>query len=189
MTHEEIYCSEVSDKTCRVGIDDVIDYDQHEFKYKRYPSSTCIPCRNYTDSILVWNGKTKLYTKWEQPISCQTKNIVYAMQCSHCHLIYIGQTTNMLRKRFSNHRQELNFAYEARLWQDFSGIRARHNTILYHHFARCPGKPQVMPGNVASSSELLTELEEKMMRYARSLFPYGLSDKYGKHAEDGYEEH
>ncbi|CAD7966205.1 unnamed protein product, partial [Amoebophrya sp. A120] len=171
MTHELIYCSEVNDQTFRTGIDEKTKYESNEYQYQRCPSKLCIPCTSHVDSILVWNGKTKIYTKWANPISCKTKNVIYAMQCTHCALIYIGQTKNMLRERFFDHRQKLNEAYEARLWQDFSGIRKKHSAILYHHFARCPGRPRVMPVNITSSSELLTELEEKMMCYARSLFP------------------
>jgi len=39
----------------------------------------------------------------EQPISCQSKNLIYLFTCSVCRLHYSGETGCSLRKRFTDH--------------------------------------------------------------------------------------
>ena len=44
--------------------------------------------------------------KLEDACDCSTKDIVYAARCKICDLIYIGETQDPLRTRFSKHRYD-----------------------------------------------------------------------------------
>ena len=38
-------------------------------------------------------------------ITCETKNLIYMIQCNRCHLQYIGETKRRLKDRFNEHRR------------------------------------------------------------------------------------
>ena len=43
-------------------------------------------------------------------ITCETKNLIYMIQCNRCHLQYIGETKRRLKDRFNEHRRTLDNA-------------------------------------------------------------------------------
>ena len=61
-----------------------------------------------------------------QDISCKTKNLVYAIICSNCGELYVGETKTELRTRMTVHRQQTRH-------QDLTIIRANE------HFHDCSG--------------------------------------------------
>ena len=52
-------------------------------------------------------------------LSCKSYNVVYAIDCALCGLIYVGETKGELRKRMNGHR---------------SSINTGGNQLLYKHF-------------------------------------------------------
>ena len=54
----------------------------------------------------ITNNKTGRVVKLEDACDCSTKDIVYAARCKICDLIYIGETQDPLRTRFSKHRYD-----------------------------------------------------------------------------------
>ena len=38
-------------------------------------------------------------------LTCETKNLIYVIQCNHCNLQYIGETKRRLKDRFNEHRR------------------------------------------------------------------------------------
>ena len=55
-------------------------------------------------------------------MDCSSRNIIYSIKCSLCHLIYIGQTSQTLRQRFQGHK---------------SNILLDKNKLLAKHINRC----------------------------------------------------
>ena len=43
-------------------------------------------------------------------ITCETKNLIYMIQCNRCHLQYMGETKRRLKDRFNEHRHTLDNA-------------------------------------------------------------------------------
>ena len=41
-------------------------------------------------------------------IICNTKNLIYMIQCNRCHLQYIGETKRRLKDRFNEHRRSVD---------------------------------------------------------------------------------
>src|SRR5215813_14004010 len=41
-------------------------------------------------------------------IPCATKNIIYLIPCKKCQLQYVGESSNSLRSRLTNHRFDIN---------------------------------------------------------------------------------
>ena len=40
-------------------------------------------------------------------ISCQSKNLIYRIECKKCHLQYIGETKRQLNERLGEHRRSI----------------------------------------------------------------------------------
>ena len=47
------------------------------------------------------------YFTLKHNMNCLSSNIIYKLQCSGCHQIYIGQTGDTLRHRMTVHRQQI----------------------------------------------------------------------------------
>ena len=39
-----------------------------------------------------------------KPVNCQTRNILYCIQCNRCRIQYIGESERTLQDRFSEHK-------------------------------------------------------------------------------------
>ena len=77
-------------------------------------------CAIFT-SILYLYIRIKKYYKtqtYEQP-TCGSSNVVYAIHCVRCGLMYVGETGRSLRSRINGHR---------------AGIIKDGQSLLYKHF-------------------------------------------------------
>ena len=63
-------------------------------------------CHLICEGSTITNNKTGRVVKLENACDCNTKDIVYAARCKVCDLIYIGETQDPLRTRFSKHRYD-----------------------------------------------------------------------------------
>ena len=54
-----------------------------------------------------------------EDLYCKSENVVYAIECTLCGLIYVGETKGELRKRMNGHRSQINNG---------------GNQLLYRHF-------------------------------------------------------
>jgi len=59
----------------------------------------CMLCPKF---LLVSPFDQKIWTT-KININCNSHNIIYAIQCRKCKLLYVGQTSKNLKTRFSNH--------------------------------------------------------------------------------------
>ena len=41
-------------------------------------------------------------------LTCETKNLIYMIQCNRCNLQYIGETKRRLKDRFNEHRRSID---------------------------------------------------------------------------------
>jgi len=79
----------------------------HKGRSKPCSSRNCQICPqflNVTDFILD-HKQNKHYLEHE--MDCNTKDIIYAIQCLGCSKYYVGETSNELRTRFNNHKSEI----------------------------------------------------------------------------------
>lgn len=52
---------------------------------------------------VIYNAHTSSSFPLTQDFSLTTRNLVYAIVCQHCHLLYVGQTKNTLKERLKQH--------------------------------------------------------------------------------------
>ena len=78
-------------------------------------------------------------------ITCSTKNLMYMIQCNHCHLQYIGETKRPLKDRFNEHRCPV----------DKTNIKSRSTTVAEHFLSHpdyCYTDKQLIPLELIHSS-------------------------------------
>ena len=92
---------------------------------KRCATSRCHICkfvkegRNFSNRM----GNKKYFINYD--FDCESRGIVYLLECEKCCKQYIGSTTTSFRKRFNNHKSSL-----VRYGMGQRGIPGKH---LYEH--------------------------------------------------------
>ena len=59
--------------------------------------------------------------KLNSPMDCNTKNVVYCIQCRKCDQIYIGQTSRSIKDRFSEHKTSVRTNQKNSIGDHFNG--------------------------------------------------------------------
>ena len=113
-------------------------------------------------------------------LSCNSSNVIYLITCNYCRLQYVGETSKTLKVRFNNHRS--------------AGNNKNSNKLLYEHFNSNPcsaygykvqiiekidGSGHLENGKLDPSiTQIRQNREEYYMKKLRTIFPYGLNDRY-----------
>ena len=67
----------------------------------------CMICKSLASSTTIKNNKKKnAKSKIRDFGTCQSRNLVYAVRCKKCDVLYVGQTGETLQKRMSKHRYD-----------------------------------------------------------------------------------
>ena len=70
---------------------------------------TSVTCPYITDGLISYTFYAKHETRSiTSHITCNTKNVVYMVQCNRCNLQSIGETKRRLKDRFNEHKREIN---------------------------------------------------------------------------------
>ena len=106
-------------------------------------------------------------------ITCNTKNLIYMIQCNRCHLQYIGETKRRLKDRFNEHRRSV----------DKTNIRSKPTTVAEHflsHPNHCHTEMQLIPLELIDSSldSIRKARESFLIDIARTLEPHGMNRRY-----------
>ena len=88
-------------------------------------SNACLTCNSFiNDQSFKSNLTGRIYkTQTYEQLTCGSSNVVYAIHCIRCGLMYVGETGRSLRSRINGHR---------------AGIIKDGQSLLYKHF-RLPG--------------------------------------------------
>ena len=137
------------------------------------PNNTCLPPGSFrcgqdcATCPYITNGLTH-YTFFstgatrqiKSHITCNTKNLIYMIQCNRCSLQYIGETKRRLKDRFNEHRRSV----------DKTKIKSKPTTVAEHflsHPNHCHTDMQLIP------FELIPHSSRDSIRKAReSLTPF-----------------
>ena len=61
-------------------------------------------------------------------VCCQTNNVVYLLECSLCHILYVGQTKNAIMRRTYQHLRDI-------------ALKIQKSTVARHYIAN-PSLPE-----------------------------------------------
>ena len=83
---------------------------QHNQPRGSYPcGKNCLTCKYISDGQTSYTfhatGETRPITN---DIDCNSKNVIYMIQCNHCSKQYIGNTKRRLKDRFNEHRRPVD---------------------------------------------------------------------------------
>ncbi len=147
-------------------------------------NSRCKTCNFIDTSKVTISGATgRVFTCTEQT-TCSDKNVVYLISCNKCGFQYVGETKQLLRERFSQHKNSVKKGF----------LR----TLLVKHFNKKEHSVDNMTIKVLEKIDAnfdkdrvkaeLTAAEDFWIRTLVSAFPFGLNDKikgYGCATEIG----
>lgn len=68
----------------------------------------CKVCAHMTTTTCVTSTATDFKINIRGNFDCDTQNAIYLLECSICHLQYLGQTETAFRYRFNNHRAHVH---------------------------------------------------------------------------------
>jgi hypothetical protein len=138
----------------------------------------CKTCQHIkiTETITDPNGNL---IRLHDQLNCQSKNVIYVIECLNCNIRYVGETCQKLKDRVNQHR---------------SDIKCKKNTVIATHFAqKCPDinffqitpvekVPRLVPesytfmGMMENSDTIrLYQREQAWMRRLKTLNPQGLN--------------
>ena len=103
-------------------------------------------------------------------ITCNTKNLIYMIQCNRCSLQYIGETKRRLKDRFNEHRRSV----------DKTNTKSKPTTVAEHflsHPNHCHTDMQLIPLELIHSSRdsIRKARESFLIDLARTLEPHGMN--------------
>ena len=134
------------------------------------------------------NKSEKIVNERNCSISCDTENVVYLLECSHCGIQYVGETVLQLCKRFSDHKSRIRNHNDN-----------KKETYLIRHFNQgpCQGagytcrvlhtidKPARYENNKVNleTSRYRKKKEDEWMEKLHTVYPYGLNNRHGKNKD------
>ena len=103
-------------------------------------------------------------------ITCNTKNLIYMIQCNRCSLQYIGETKRRLKDRFNEHRRCV----------DKTNTKSKPTTVAEHflsHPNHCHTDMQLIPLELIHSSRdsIRKARESFLIDLAKTLEPHGMN--------------
>ena len=72
-----------------------------------FPCGKCRICKHMTRKTEISDKKGIKY-KLKSRMNCNSINVIYMIECTKCKLVYIGQTSNPLRYRITQHISDIN---------------------------------------------------------------------------------
>ena len=131
----------------------------------------CATCPYISDGITSYTffstGETRTI---KSNLTCDTKNLIYMIQCNRCNLQYIGETKRSLKDRFNEHRRTI----------DNPNTKSKPTTAA-EHFLSSPNHTandmQLIPiEKIFSNRDSIRKAKEAfLISKGRTLVPHGLN--------------
>ena len=130
----------------------------------------CLAC-NFIDTseIIISNTTyTQYSTNYDQSktLNCKSKNIIYCITCAKCGIQYIGQTSQKLSYRFSQHKNNV--------------INKRENSHLVNHFNKTNHTHEDMKirilHNICTNRQSLNDMELIWIKLLNTAHPFGMNE-------------
>ena len=94
------------------------------------------------------------------PVTCNTRNVIYMVQCNRCNLQYIGETKRRLKDRFNEHSHAV----------DKTNIKSKPTAVSHTNMHLIP------PEKIHSSCDSIRKARESnLIDKAMTLEPHGLN--------------
>lgn len=134
------------------------------------PIRRCFLHKYLHKSLRIQGSITKRSYRVRGKFNCNSKNIIYLIQCAKCTKQYVGQTRSCLRHRISQHINN----------------KSSPNSIVDQHFEQSGHKMMVQPIEQVSHldpsniEKVLNERERYWISKLKTVYPQGLNYTAGR---------
>ena len=152
----------------------------NSFGFSKCSNPKRCKCCSYANTNHLLSNKINLPLEIPCKSTCESKNIVYILQCTKCNVFYVGESSRSFRIRFLEHIYRIKY-----LKSNLSNIslieKFNENNvnckILYNHFAfnheiESDLKFQIFATNLTTFRK---RLETVLMYLLNSIHPNGLN--------------
>ena len=161
----------------RVVLTDVLRFedDSSNCSITRCKSKNCKTCDILiTDNTFTSNFTNKTYqTLSHENLTCRSSNLVYAINCTLCGLVYVGETGGRLNIRLNGHRSNINKSSDQLIYQHFNQPDHSILTMKVHIIE----KIYHASNNSKLSTPFRRQREEFWIKELGTASPYGCNDK------------
>lgn len=155
------YSKSLLTKTLRDTIHQLIPLDKTS--NKPCNNDKCTLCKNHLLVTSHIKDTRFNYHQFDKTLTCQSSNIIYAIKCIYCDLLYVGQTSNSLTTRFNGHKSSIRNNKDTQL--------NKHFQILFHpnnnhtNFLRVVPLERIQPHKDKTTNTLnLLEAENRWIK-------------------------
>ena len=153
-----------------------------DFDLKFDESCHCLFCtkhfqKNKEFQSNVTNNKFKLKNPSLQNLvlNCNTENVIYLISCNKCQVQYVGQTTQRIKNRFSQHKSKI-------VHNKLNTFICNHFNSKEHSYLDCNVQiiDYIEPTSHQDKNTVLkqlNQLEDFWIKTLNSVYPYGLNDR------------
>ena len=168
-----------------------------DLKPKKCGNKLCRTCDIFNEEeMIICHGtgkRERIINDRQCRINCGTENVVYLLECDSCGIQYVGETSQKLNARFSDHKYRIR--------------NNKHNdkreTFLVQHFNQgaCKGATYScriiqtvdMPAKINNkldpvATKYRRKKEDKWIAQLQTLYPYGLNNRMGKNSDQRQED-
>ena len=142
-----------------------------EFCGKPCESNVCFTCENVNERESVTSNTTKFVFKIRQNLNCNSKNLIYLIECKECEKQYIGQTKRSLRHRAYNHRADIVSTTRS----SSVGIHFKTGRCSIEDFQITPIYQCPFFDDEEKTTKSRLEIEQYFIAAFKSYLPYGLN--------------
>jgi hypothetical protein len=140
---------------------------------RKCKAQQCRYCPKLNTSGHLFCHKTGRKHTTKTQITCNSNNLIYCIECTRCHKLYVGQTKNSIKERFKAH------FYSIQNPQNSDTVVGRHFSSTNH---KCLDDVLIHvlefihPGSKSPASQRIRdEVERKWIHMLTSTAPFGLN--------------
>ena len=74
---------------------------------KKCNNKRCKTCTHISETNMIYD-KNNNPIPLNKNLNCQSKDVIYVIECSQCGIRYVGETTQKLKDRINQHRSDIN---------------------------------------------------------------------------------
>ncbi len=142
--------------------------------------SRCKTCEHIRETNFV-RDKNNVKVHLEHQLDCQSKELVYLLECSNCGIRYVGETIRKLKDRINQHRSDINTNSDTVVATHFNTACRNINFLTVVPLEKVkrnvPGSYTLCGLLEASDEVRFLQREQYWIKKLNTLFPSGLNKR------------
>ena len=138
----------------------------------------CTTCPHLLETTSITTNKNKTVYLREN-LNCRTEGLIYAIRCTNCNILYVGQSSQSLHKRLTQHRSDINTKKETQIATHFTEVCPNINYLKIIPLEHVPRQILDTFMDLLALEDLtsLLKREQIWMQKLNTLIPNGLNKR------------